>query len=286
MSSFIQNFITGIDTAALLMVAALGLVIVFGLMNVINMAHGELIMIGAYMTYYTTGVLKLPYAVGLVTAFIVTACIGIIIEIFIIKRLYSKPTETLLATYALSLIFERIIYFIFKAETKNVPMPVQGTMVIGGITIPCYNIFVIIFSICLLLLTIFIFNKTSFGKKIRAITQNRSMTECLGIETSRVDTWTFGYGSGLAGVAGALLAPVISVTPSLGAPYLTESFMTVVVGGVQSVVGAAIGSGIVGEARTLIGGFTSTVAAKILVFCIIIVIIRFKPEGLFTKERR
>lgn len=282
----LQNFISGINTSALLMVAALGLVVIFGLMKVINMAHGELIMIGAYMTYFATNVMGMPFVAGLLLAFLITALLGAIIEVLIIKKLYSKPTETLLATYALSLIFERLIYFMFGAETRNIPMPIPGTLTMGGITIPLYNVFVVIFSICMLLLTVYLFQKTGFGKKIRAITQNRTMSECLGIETSRVDTWTFAYGAGLAGVAGALLAPTISVTPSLGAPYLTESFMTVVVGGVQSLMGAAIGSGIVGEMRTIIGGFTSTVAAKIIVFLIIILIIRFRPEGLFARERR
>ena len=121
---------------------------------------------------------------------------------------------------------------------------------------------------------------------MRATTQNRNITECLGIETSKVDTKTFAYGAGLAGIAGALIAPTISVTSSMGAPYLTESFMTVVVGGIQSVIGTALGSLIIGESRTVIGGLSSAVAAKILVFLAIIVIIRIKPLGLFTKERR
>lgn len=286
MSSLLQNVVSGINTSALVMVAALGLVIIFGLMNVINMAHGELIMIGAYMTYFVTKVLLLPYAVAILVAFIITALIGALIEVFVIKKLYAKPAETLLATYGISLILERLVYLIFGAETKNIPMPVPGTLEVGGVTIPYYNIFVVCFSVFLLLFTLFIFQKTQFGKKIRAIMQNRNMTECLGIETSKVDTWSFAYGAGMAGVAGTLLAPVISVTPGLGAPYLTESFMTVVVGSVQSLVGTALGSAIIGETRTILSGLSNTVTAKILVFLMIIIIIRFKPGGLFAKERR
>jgi len=286
MISILQNLVSGLNTASLLMVAALGLVIIFGLMGVINMTHGELMMIGAYITYYITKVCGLPFGFAILIAFFITAMVGIFIEVLILKKLYSKPTETLLATYALSLILERLIYLIFGAETKNIPMPIPGNVSFGGVIIPNYNIFVIGFSVGLLFLTIYIFQKTRFGKKIRAITQNRNMTECLGIETSRVDTWTFAYGAGLAGVAGALLAPVISVTPGLGAPYLTESFMTVVVGGVQSVIGTALGSFIIGESRTLIGGISTAVTAKILVFLMIIVIIRIKPHGLFAKKGR
>jgi urea transport system permease protein len=285
-TSIFQNIVSGLNTSALLMVAALGLVIIFGLMGVINMAHGELMMVGAYVTYYTTYVLHIPFLFALIFAFLVTGLIGSLIEMLIIKSLYSKPTETLLATFAVSLVLERVVYLIFGADTKNVPMPIPGNITIAGITIPNYNVFAIAFGILILLLTVFIFQKTSFGKKMRATTQNRSMAECLGIKTSRVDTWTFAYGSGLAGIAGALIAPTISVSTGMGSPYLTESFMTVVVGGVQSVIGTAFGAGIVGEARTIIGGLSSAVTAKILVFLIIIVLIRIKPQGLFAKERR
>ena len=284
--SILQNLLSGLNTAALLMVAALGLVIIFGLMKVINMAHGEFLMIGAYMTYFITTEHHLPFLAALVFAFVVTACLGVLVEALLLKRLYSKPTETLLATYALSLVLERAIYLLFGAETKNIPIPVPGILHFAGLTIPKYNLFVIVFSLCLFGLTVLLFQRTSFGRKIRAITQNRAMTECLGIETAKVDTWTFAIGTGLAGVAGALIAPTISVTPSLGAPYLTESFMTVVVGGVQSLAGTLIGAALIGETRTLIGGLTSAVAAKMLVFLLIVVIIRFRPEGLFAKERR
>lgn len=286
MISILQNIVSGLNTASLLMVAALGLVIIFGLMGVINMAHGELMMLGAYITYSTTKVIGLPFGVALFWAFILTAAVGVLIEALVLKKLYSKPTETLLATYAISLVLERVIYLMFGPETKNIPMPIPGNIELAGIIIPFYNIFVILFSVSLLILTLFIFKKTLFGKKIRAITQNRNMTECLGIATAKVDTWTFAYGAGLAGVAGAMLSPVISVTPSLGAPYSTEAFMTVVVGGVQSVIGTALGSFIIGEFRTIVGGISTAVTAKILVFLLIIIIIRFKPYGLFTKKGR
>lgn len=286
MVELLQNIVSGLNTSSLLLIAALGLVIIFGLMGVLNMAHGELMMIGAYITYFITTVNHAPFILALVMSFLISAILGAFLEVSIVKRLYSKPTETLLATYAVSLVLERAVYLIFGAETKNIPMPIEGRLQIGEIGIAYYNIFVITMAVVLLLATFLIFQKTNFGKKMRATTQNRNMTECLGIETSRVDTWTFAYGAGLAGLAGAMVAPVISVTPELGAPYLTDSFMTVVIGGVQSIFGTAIGSVMIGEARTILSGLTSMVTAKILVFLIIIVIIRFKPQGLFTKERR
>jgi urea transport system permease protein len=281
-----QNLISGLNTSAILLLCALGLVIIFGLMNVINMAHGELIMLGAYMTYFTTNRLGLVFAAGLIAAFMVAGLIGALIEILVIKKFYSQPTETILATFAISLVLERSVYLVFGAETRNIPMPIPGTMHIMGVAIPYYNIFVILFAAALLAALILIFMKTKFGKKIRAITQNRSMTECLGVEVRRVDTWTFAFGAALAGLAGAMLSPLVSVTSGMGAPYLTESFMTVVVGGVQSVLGAALGAGIVGESRTILGGLTNAVAAKIMICLMIILIIRLRPEGLFSRKRR
>ena len=150
-SSIMQNIVSGLNMSAILLVAALGLVIIFGLMGVINMAHGELIMIGAYVTFFVTSVLHLPFVFAIIFSYLVTSFLGALIEIFIVKSLYSKPTETLLATFAISLILERAIYFIFGPETKNVSMPIEGYFKIGTVTVPYYNLFVICFSILILL---------------------------------------------------------------------------------------------------------------------------------------
>lgn len=283
---FLQQVANGMNSASLLLISALGLVIIFGLMNVINMAHGELIMIGAYTTYYTNTVLHLPFCLSMILAFMVSAAVGILIEVIVIKKLYSKPTETLLATFALSIIIVQVVQIIFSPEIKYVAMPVSGITKIGPISIPNYNVFVILGAIIIFIITGLLFKKTKFGKTMRAVTQNREMVECLGIATAKVDTWTFAYGAGLAGLAGAIMAPINSVSPTMGSSYLTDSFITVVVGGVQSVIGTALGSGIVGESRTILAGYSNEVIAKIVVFLLIIVIIRFKPEGLFAKEKR
>ena len=285
MASLISQIINGLNQSAILLIVTLGLVIIFGLMNVINMAHGEMIMIGAFVTYIATSVFNIPFLAAVILSFLVTALFGALTEITIISKLYSKPTETILATYALSIVLKEVARILWPLS-QNVDMPLPGTTTIGGVIVPYYNIFVVSMAVVLLLVTIVLFKFTRFGKKIGAITQNRSMTECLGIKTSTVDTLTFAYGAGFAGIAGSILAPVTGVSYNMGSSYLTDSFMTVVVGGVQSLLGTAVSSTIIGEGRTVLAGATNDVWAKIIIFLAVIVLIRFKPEGLFAKERR
>ena len=263
----------------------MGLVIIFGYMNVTNMAHGSMIMVGGVSAYVLMEVMGLPFGVAVAGSFLITALIGMLIEKVIIKKLYTKPTETILATYAVSLILTELVRLKYPLS-QNVHMPLPGAFRIGSVTIPYYNIFVGIFAILILVFTLFLFRKTTFGKKLGSVTQNRTMTECLGIKTASVDTLTFGYGAGLAGVAGCILAPTTGVSYDMGSTYLTDTFMTNVVGGVQSFFGTAVSSFIIGEGRTVTAGFLNETWAKIIIFMIVIVIIRFKPEGLFTKERR
>ncbi|MEA4971796.1 High-affinity branched-chain amino acid transport system permease protein LivH [bioreactor metagenome] len=285
MATLISQMVNGLNQSAVLLIAALGLLIIFGLMNVINMAHGEMIMIGGFCAYIATGIVHLPFFIAIVIAFIVTAIFGALTEIFIIKRLYAKPTETILATYALSIILTEVARIIWPLS-QNVPMPIPGVLNLGKVSIPYYNIFVVSISIGLLIFTILFFKRTKFGKEVSAITQNRQMAECLGIKTSTIDTFTFAYGAGLAGIAGCVLAPTIGVSYTMGSVYLTDSFLTVVLGGVQSVIGVAASSGIMGEGRTILAGFLNETWAKIFIFMAVIVLLRFKPEGLFQKERR
>ena len=279
MATFLSQVINGLNQASILLIATMGLVIIFGYMNVTNMAHGSMIMVGGVSAYVLMEVVGLPFGVAIAGAFLITALIGMLIEKVIIKKLYSKPTETILATYAVSLILTELVRLKYPLS-QNVHMPLPGAFRIGSVTIPYYNIFVGIFAILILVFTLFLFRKTTFGKKLGSVTQNRTMTECLGIKTASVDTLTFGYGAGLAGVAGCILAPTTGVSYDMGSTYLTDTFMTNVVGGVQSFFGTAVSSFIIGE------GFLNETWAKIIIFMIVIVLIRFKPEGLFTKERR
>lgn len=285
MATFLSQVINGLNQASILLIATMGLVIIFGYMNVTNMAHGSMIMVGGVSAYVLMEVVGLPFGVAVAGSFLITALIGMVIEKVIIKKLYSKPTETILATYAVSLILTELVRLKYPLS-QNVHMPLPGAFRIGSVTIPYYNIFVGIFAILILLFTLFLFRKTTFGKKLGSVTQNRTMTECLGIKTASVDTLTFGYGAGLAGVAGCILAPTTGVSYDMGSTYLTDTFMTNVVGGVQSFFGTAVSSFIIGEGRTVTAGFLNETWAKIIIFMIVIVLIRFKPEGLFTKERR
>lgn len=285
MATFLSQVINGLNQASILLIATMGLVIIFGYMNVTNMAHGSMIMVGGVSAYVLMEVVGLPFGVAIAGSFLITALIGMLIEKVIIKKLYSKPTETILATYAVSLILTELVRLKYPLS-QNVHMPLPGAFRIGSVTIPYYNIFVGIFAILILVFTLFLFRKTTFGKKLGSVTQNRTMTECLGIKTASVDTLTFGYGAGLAGVAGCILAPTTGVSYDMGSTYLTDTFMTNVVGGVQSFFGTAVSSFIIGEGRTVTAGFLNETWAKIIIFMIVIVLIRFKPEGLFTKERR
>lgn len=285
MATFLSQVINGLNQASILLIATMGLVIIFGYMNVTNMAHGSMIMVGGVSAYVLMEVMGLPFGVAVAGSFLITALIGMLIEKVIIKKLYTKPTETILATYAVSLILTELVRLKYPLS-QNVHMPLPGAFRIGSVTIPYYNIFVGIFAILILVFTLFLFRKTTFGKKLGSVTQNRTMTECLGIKTASVDTLTFGYGAGLAGVAGCILAPTTGVSYDMGSTYLTDTFMTNVVGGIQSFFGTAVSSFIIGEGRTVTAGFLNETWAKIIIFMIVIVIIRFKPEGLFTKERR
>lgn len=287
MDIFISQLINGLSVSSTLFISAIGLVIIFGLLDVVNMAHGEFIMIGAYSAYFTSTVLKLPFVASIIASFIFTSILGIVIETLLIKRLYGKIPETLLATFALSYIFQQIIKMIFGPEDKFVGNPLEGSLKFGNVVIPYYNIFLVVVAVIILLVTLALFFKTTFGMQIRAITRNRSMSQCLGLNTSRIDTLTFAYGSGLAGVAGALLAPVKSVMPSMGIGYQVDGFLTVTLGGLNSIIGAFTSSFVISESVTLMSGYISEITAKILVFMLIIILIRFKPEGLFAiKERR
>lgn len=280
------QLINGISASALLLIYSLGVVVIMGHMNVVNMAHGECIMLGAYVCYYINTVAGAPFFVALIMSFVVTALFGLLIERLVIRKLYGKTAETLLATYALSLIVKQLVNLICGSELKYIAIPFEGHLDIGGVTIPYYNIFIILFAAVILLITWIIFYKTPFGTKMRAVTSNRPMTECLGINAHAVDSLTFAFGVGLAGLAGAVLAPIRGVSPFMGASYITDSFINVCVGGLQSMIGTTLSSLLIGESTSILGGFWNEVDAKILVFLIVVVLIRFRPDGLFRKEKR
>ena len=286
MDSFLALFLNGLNSSALILMAALGMVVICGLMNVINLAHGELIMIGAYTAYAVTQLAGLGFWAALPVAFVTAAGTGALMEIFVVRRLTGRPAETMLATFGISVVLQQTTNLVFGAQSQYVAIPVEGKISLGKVVVPYYNIFTIAFAAAVTTGTVLLLKKTKFGRRVRAVTQNRAMAECLGIDSAHVDLLTFAFGSGLAGFAGALAAPVKSVSPFMGGPYLIDSFMTSVVGGVASFAGTTAGSLLVGESTALIGGVSNDVLASILVFLMIIAAIRFKPQGLFARERR
>lgn len=287
MSLFIQQFLNGVSNSSVLFLTSIGLVIIFGMMDVVNNAHGEFIMIGAYTACVCVNLLHLPFAVALIVSCIVTGLIGMLIEHLVIRKMYGKVAETLLVTFGLEYIMQQIVRIIFGPENQTIEVPVKGQFVFGSVSIPYYNIVLICMAIFVLLMTLLLFYKTSFGMQLRSITQNSAMTQCLGVNVSKINLITFGYGAALAGLSGALIAPIKSIFPGMGPAFNVDGFLVVILGGLNSIIGAFASSFVINESITLMSGYMSQIVSKLLIFVLIIVIIRFRPNGLFSsKEKR
>lgn len=287
MSLFLQQLLNGVSNSSVLFLTTIGLVIIFGMMDVVNNAHGEFIMIGAYTVCVSVNTLHLPFFVAVLLAALVAGLVGMVIEHLLIKKIYGKVAETLLVTFALEYIIQQIVRMIFGPENQTVEVPVQGQLVMGSVSIPYYNLILISMALLVLGLTLLLFYKTSFGMQLRAITQNRSMTQCLGVNVSKINLFTFGYGAALAGFSGALIAPIKSVFPGMGPAFNVDGFLVVILGGLNSIVGAFASSFVINESITIMSGYMSQIVSKLLIFIVIIVVIRFRPNGLFSsKEKR
>lgn len=286
MSILLPQLINGIFASAVVLICALGMVVIFGNMNIVNLAHGEFIMVGSYTTWFLTKTLQLPFGIAVLGSFLVAGIIGMAVEKAVMKKFYSRFEETLLATYAISIIHSQIIKICFSSMKKMVDIPVKGSITLGRVSFPAYNFVVVGIAAVVVFLVCLLFYRTSFGKKIRAVKQNRQMTECLGVDTGKIDTFSFSLGCALAGLAGGVIAPIKVVSPTMGASYLMDSFSTVVVGGVDSFLGTMFSSVLISETTSVLSGYISEIIAQILVLIGIILILRFKPQGLFAKERR
>jgi urea transport system permease protein len=288
---------TGISLGSILLLAALGLAITYGLMGVINMAHGELLMIGAYATYVVQNIFRshLPgwfdaYVIAAIPAsFLASALVGAALERSVIRWLYGRPLETLLATWGISLILMQAVRSVFGAQ--NVPLENPswlsgGVSVLGNLTLPFNRIAIIVFAALVLVALALLIARTRLGLFVRGVTQNRPMAACVGVHTARVDTYAFALGSGLAGLAGCALSQVGNVGPDLGQGYIVDSFMVVVLGGVGQLAGtvyAALGLGVLAK---LLEGWQGAVLAKITVLVLIVVFIQKRPQGLFAMKGR
>jgi urea transport system permease protein len=289
LQSIITQFLSGFSVVAILVIAALGLAIIFGVAGVINMAHGELIMVGAY-TAAIVGKFGGNTFVAIPVAFVVVGLLGLVIERGIIQWIYDRPLETLLATWGVGIILQVLVKLIFGPELYYVGAPKileGGFRVIGRLPFPWYRLFLIVTAILLLLLVFYVIFKSDFGLKVRAVRRNRAISGCLGIDTAKVDMTIFAFGCGLAGIAGAVLAPIKSVSPTMGFPYAVDSYMVLVLGGVGSLWGVLAGGALIGESETILSFIFNNVIGRLLVFLFIVVIIRVVPRGIFGfYERR
>ncbi|HXV22987.1 MAG TPA: urea ABC transporter permease subunit UrtB [Alphaproteobacteria bacterium] len=285
---YISQILIGVSVAAILVIAATGLAIIFGVAGVINMAHGQFIMVGAY-TAAIVGQFGGNTFVAIPVAFAVVAILGLIVERGVIQWIYDRPLETLLATWGVGIILEVLMKAIFGPELYYVGAPRVldgGVRLIGRLPYPYYRMFLIAVAILMLAATFYLIFRTKFGLKVRAVRRNRAMSGCLGINTAQVDMLIFMFGSGLAGVAGAVLAPIKSVSTTMGFSYAVDSYMVIVLGGVGNLLGVPTGGTIIGLAETLIATSTNTVIGKLLVFIFIVIAIRIVPRGIFGYQER
>lgn len=288
---------TGISLGSILLLVALGLAITYGLMGVINMAHGELMMIGAYATYVVQNVFRtaMPglfdyYILAAIPAsFLAAALVGAVLERGVIRWLYGRPLETLLATWGISLMLMQLVRTIFGAQNVQVENPAWlsgGMQVMGNLTLPYNRIAIIVFAGLVLMGVAMLIARTRLGLFVRGVTQNRRMASCVGVNTARVDTYAFSLGAGIAGLAGCALSQVGNVGPDLGQSYIVDSFLVVVVGGVGQLAGTVFAALGLGMANKVIEGWTGAVLAKITVLVLIVVFIQKRPQGLFAMKGR
>ena len=289
----VETLFFGVSLGSVLLLAAIGLAVTFGVMGVINMAHGEMIMLGAYTTYVIQKALPnlVEYSlfISIPAAFLVAGTVGIILERTVIRLLYGRPLETLLATFGVSLFLQQAVRSIFGPLNQNVLTPswMQGALEINPLLSITYNRLTIILFVPFVLLTLFALLKRShFGLEMRAVTQNRRMANAMGIRADQVDALTFGLGSGIAGIAGVALSQLTNVGPNLGQSYIIDSFMVVVFGGVGNLWGTFFGAMSLGLANKLLEPFAGAVAAKIIVLVLIILFLQKRPRGMFALKGR
>ncbi len=292
----VQNAWYGLSLGSVLLLAAIGLAITFGVMGVINMAHGEMVMLGAYVTFVVQEIIRdnnpalfdYSLAIAIPASFVVAGCVGILIERCIIRFLYGRPLETLLATWGLSLILQQAVRTAFGPNNREVGNPswMSGAFDVGGITITYNRLWIICFAIAVFIALLALLRFTRFGLEMRAVTQNRPMAASMGIRTSRVDALTFGLGSGIAGMAGVALSQIDNVSPNLGQGYTIDSFMVVVFGGVGNLWGTLVGSFVLGIANKFLEPYAGAVLGKIAILVLIILFIQKRPRGLFALKGR
>ncbi|MEW6167096.1 MAG: urea ABC transporter permease subunit UrtB [Pseudomonadota bacterium] len=289
----VETLFFGLSLGSVLVLAAIGLAITFGVMGVINMAHGELMMLGAYTAYVMQLLLPQHTAAAVLlaipAAFLIAGLVGVGIERGVVRFLYGRPLETLLATFGLSLILQQLVRSIFSPLNRSVATPefMSGSWQINEMFSLTWNrLYIVVFALLVFALLQLVLNKTSLGLKVRAVSQNRDMARALGVRSARIDAMTFGLGSGIAGIAGVALSQLTNVGPNLGQSYIVDSFMVVVFGGVGNLWGTLIGGMSLGVVNKLLEPWSGAVMAKILVLVFLILFIQRRPRGLFPHKGR
>lgn len=290
---FIEQLFFGLSLGSVLLLAAIGLAITFGVMGVINMAHGEMMMLGAYTTYVVQLLMPnmIDYSlwVAIPAAFIVAGSVGILIERGVIRFLHGRPLETLLATFGISLILQQAVRSIFSPLNRQVATPewMSGSLEINSVLSFTYNrLYILLFALIVFVVLLLVLKKTSLGLNVRAVSQNRDMAKAMGIKTEWVDAMTFGLGSGIAGIAGVALSQLTNVGPNLGQSYIIDSFMVVVFGGVGNLWGTLVAGFTLGISNKFLEPVTGAVLATILILVFIILFIQKRPKGLFPQKGR
>ena len=292
----VQNAWYGLSLGSVLLLAAIGLAITFGVMGVINMAHGEMVMLGAYTTFVVQEIIRTRYPglfdyslfIAVPLAFLVAGAAGVTVERTIIRFLYGRPLETLLATWGLSLMLQQAVRTAFGPTNKDVGNPswMSGAFDLGGITITYNRMWIIIFTMVVFVALLAMLRFTRLGLEMRAVTQNRAMAAAMGIRTARIDALTFGLGSGIAGIAGVALSQIDNVSPNLGQGYIIDSFMVVVFGGVGNLWGTLVGALTLGIANKFLEPYAGAVLGKIAILVLIILFIQKRPRGMFALKGR
>lgn len=288
MDVLLNQIFSGLSMASILLMIALGLAIIYGSMGVINLAHGEFVMLGAYCAWALQYFMGFSILVSLPIVFLAVGLVGWIIERVVVQRLYKRPLDTILATWGIGIILQQAVRLGVGAESRFVKGPalLDGNLELGGVFLSNYRIFVIFFSLAVLAGSWALLTKTEFGTKLRAVIQNREISECYGIESKQIYSITFAYGAGLAGIAGALITPLFSTIPTMGTSLVVDAFLVVIIGGLGSLVGAAVASALIGEVTALFSIVMNDTLGRIAVLGCIILLIRFRPRGLFPDNTR
>lgn len=294
MEELLPFLFNGLSISSILLLTAIGLSIVFGMMGVINFAHGEFIMIGCYSSYIVSLVLGsegswLSLILAFILAFGLSFGIGFLVERFIIKRLYARPLDSILATWGVSLILQQLARNIFGSNNVDAPMPKilnEGWKINDMITLPFNRILIIFISIAICLFVYYFMYKTPKGRILQSVMQNRSMASCIGINTKKADSFTFSFGCGLAGIAGICISMLGSIGPSTGQNYIIDTFLVVILGGIGGLRGSILGALLIGMCNPFIEHFTTSSMAKVIILSLVLITLQYKPQGLSPMKDR